>query len=230
MAVLPSTMLPGLFGMTTPSLGRGAAAGLASSGGRGVLGGVNSFLGSPLGGFAALTGLGAVQGLAQGKRDDKRMEYDAEQAALDRALRGQIAGQELESRERSQAADMAGPSPLAHQGERARLDLLNQFLTGGFRPSVTAPRGIPTGQVNLPTYASPFLSREALANSEVPYHQAARSLNPNLPSPELGQMGYGEAASQADPRIEASRVEDAARSRSRQEALMEALLSDRRRR
>jgi hypothetical protein len=206
--------------------------GNAAAGGSGFLGGLNKFLTSPTGQLTSLLGFGGLQSLAAGKREDKNLA--AEQAMLDQrlaqerelaALDAALKGQQLESNERVQAAGMAGNSPLQFQMDRMRADLANRFFNGSFRPSVSAPKGIPMGSVNLPTFNSPFLTPESLANAEVPYFQQQGALNPSLEAPDLSSMGYGSAGTGATDKIAASRVDQMARSKERQRAIQQALQS-----
>lgn len=139
------------------------------------------------------------------------------------------------------AARMAGNSPLQFQGDRARMSALRDILGGAGRTSFSGMPGrfakhMPSGMNTTPFSASTmnFMSPEAMANAEKPYWAAQQNIDPRLKSPDLGAMGYGAAGAGVTAGLEEERAgrladredEDEdyiSGARARREALLEAL-------
>jgi hypothetical protein len=98
------------------------------------------------------------------------------------------------------AAQMAGKSPLQFQGDRARMSALNDVLKGAGRTSFTGmpdryskhmPSGMNTSAFSATTHG--FMDPGAMAAAEKPYWAAQQNIDPRLKAPDLGAMGYGTA-------------------------------------
>lgn len=111
------------------------------------------------------------------------------------------------------AAQMAGKSPLAFQGDRARLSALRDLLGGAGQTSFSGMpsrygKHMPGGMTSAPFSAQTmgFLSGDSMAAAEQPYWAAQQNIDPRLKSPQLGAMGYGDAGAGVSDALEEERA------------------------
>lgn len=154
----------------------------------------------------------------EGRQDDVRRDSAiTNQAegiqAVDRAEAGdfQFSANRNDSNA-TNAAQMAGKSPLAFQGDRARMSALRDMLSGSGRASFSGMPGryskhMPSGMGTTPFSSQTlgFLDGGAMAEAEAPYWAAQQNIDPRVKSPNLGAMGYGEAGDQVSASLEEER-------------------------
>jgi hypothetical protein len=169
-----------------------------------------------------LAGAGAAEGYfnnrAENNREDDRRRDSAitnQAEGIQSVMNSEAAdyqfGANRNDSNATNAARMAGSSPLQFQGDRASMSALRDILGGAGR---TTFAGMPSrygkhmpqmGSTPFSAQTMNFMAPGAMAAAEKPYWEAQNNIDPRLPAPDLGAMGYGEAGAGVTAGLNTSR-------------------------